>query len=125
MVCVWGAKIASLNSPTDNFSQLVCKQYFSPQGAQTLFSLFYPDLLHYFRMCSFLSSCSNILIAQTSKHVFERRFGQAFDDVWSFLNLFSKRPREKKGRRKKRKKGEKEKGRKRGKKGFQLRHKFH
>ena len=43
-----------------------------------------------------LSSCSNKLIAQTSKHVFERSFDQAFDRVWSFLNLFSKRPREKK-----------------------------
>jgi hypothetical protein len=30
----------------------------------------------------------------------ERSFGQEFDRVWSFLNLFSKRPREQKGEKK-------------------------
>jgi len=53
-------------------------------------------------------------VSEVSTEVFDRSFGQAFDRVWSFLNSFSKRPREKRRKRnirKKKKKGEeREKG---------------
>ena len=61
---------------------------------------------------------ANLTVLFFSFFSFERSFGQAFDRVWSFLNLFSKRPREKKEEGKKEKKEKKKKEEKEEKKDF-------